>query len=126
MLTTFDGDEDIFQAIRAGAMAYLLKDTPRAELLETIRAVHAGHKRIPPGIAARLAERVAGPSLTEREVEVLHLIARGHTNRQIGQALTIAEGTVKAHVNSILTKLDASDRTQAVTVALQRGIIRLE
>jgi two-component system NarL family response regulator len=125
VLTTFDGDEDIYRALQAGAMAYLLKGTPREELLETVRAVAAGERRIPPEVAAKLAERMTIPDITPREAEVLRLIAEGMTNRAIGQALSITEGTVKAHVNNILTKLNANDRTQAVTIALQRGIIQL-
>lgn len=127
VVTTFDGDEDIVRALRAGAKAYLLKDTPREDLLETIRAVHAGQTRIPPAVAAKLAARMsAGPDLTQREREVLELIVAGKSNREIGVALSIGEGTVKAHVNSILGKLGVADRTQAVTTAIQRGIVHLE
>ena len=125
VLTTYDGDEDIYRALRAGAMAYLLKDTPRDDLLDTIRAVHAGQKRIPPEVAAKLAERLVAPELTERELDVLKLIVAGKSNKEIGAALTISEGTVKVHVASILGKLGVSDRTQAVTAALQRGIVHL-
>lgn len=125
ILTTFDGDEDIFRGLQAGAKAYLLKDTPREALLETIRAVHAGQKRIPPEIAARLAERILQPELTAREMEVLRLIVAGQSNREIGQALAITEGTVKVHVNNILSKLNVHDRTQAVTEALRRGLAHL-
>ncbi len=126
VLTTLDGDEDIFRGLQAGAMAYLLKDTPRAELLDTIRIVHAGRKRIPPKIAAKLADRMISPALTERELDVLRLIVEGKSNRKIGLALSITEGTVKAHVNNLLGKLNVSDRTQAVTEALRRGIVHLE
>ena len=126
VLTTFDGDEDIYRAIQAGARAYLLKDTPRQELLETIRAVHAGQRRLPPDVAARLAGRMLAPDLTPRELMVLQQLAAGKSNREIGLALGITEGTVKVHVNSILAKLDVSDRTQAVTEALRRGIVHLE
>jgi two-component system NarL family response regulator len=126
VLTTYDGDEDIYRALQAGAQAYLLKDTPRAELLEAIRAVARGQKRIAPKAAARLVERIGGPTLTEREVEVLRLMADGGSNKLIGAALHISEGTVKFHVNNILGKLGVDDRTQAVTVALQRGIIHLD
>ncbi len=125
ILTTFDGDEDIFRGLQAGAKAYLLKDTPREALLDTIRAVHAGQKRIPPEIAARLAERILQPELTAREMEVLHLIVAGQSNREIGQTLAITEGTVKVHVNNILSKLNVHDRTQAVTEALRRGLAHL-
>lgn len=125
VLTTYDGDEDIYRGIRAGAFAYLLKDAPRETLLETVRAVAAGHKRIPPEIAAKLMERMTAPDLTARELEVLEQIVRGRSNREIARALDIAEGTVKVHVNSILGKLGVSDRTQAATSAIQRGIVRL-
>jgi two-component system NarL family response regulator len=126
VLTTYDGDEDIYRALQAGAQAYLLKDTPRAELLDAIRAVARGHKRIPSEVAARLAERIGGPTLTEREVDVLRLMAQGRSNKVIGAELNISDGTVKFHVNNILGKLVVDDRTQAVTVALQRGIIHLD
>ena len=125
ILTTYDGDEDIYRGLQAGAMAYLLKDTPRQELLDTIRAVHAGQKRIPPEVAAKLTERMLGPALTEREQAVLDLIVRGRSNKEIGQELSITEGTVKAHVNNVLGKLGVSDRTQAVTEALRRGLAHL-
>jgi two-component system NarL family response regulator len=126
VLTTFDGDEDIHRALRLGARAYLLKNAFSEELLAAIRAVHAGKRHVPPPVAARLAERPIGRELTAREVEVLELIARGRSNREIGEELSIAEGTVKAHVNSILGKLEAHDRTDAAMIALKRGIIRLE
>ena len=126
VLTTYDGDEDIYRALQAGAQAYLLKDTPRAELLDVIRAVARGQRRLPPEVAARLMERMSGQALTEREVEVLCLMARGGSNKAIGAELHIGEGTVKFHVNNILGKLGAEDRTQAVTIALQRGIIHLD
>lgn len=126
VLTTYDGDEDIFRGLQAGAKAYLLKDTPRQMLLETIRAVSKGEKRIPPEIGAKLAGRLMGPSLTDRELDVLQLIVAGQSNREIGLALSITEGTVKAHVNSLLGKLNVHDRTQAVTEALRRGIVHLE
>jgi two-component system NarL family response regulator len=126
ILTTYDGEEDIYQALQAGAQAYLLKGMPRAELLDTIRAVHAGRKRIPPEVASKLAERISASELTERELEVLELIVAGQSNKEIGASLSITEGTVKAHVNSILGKLGVQDRTQAVTEALRRGIVHLE
>ena len=125
ILTTYDGDEDIYRGLQAGAMAYLLKDTPRQELLDTIRAVYAGQKRISPEVAAKLTERMLGPALTEREQAVLDLIVRGRSNKEIGQELSITEGTVKAHVNNVLGKLGVSDRTQAVTEALRRGLAHL-
>lgn len=126
VLTTFDGDADIHRALALGAKAYLLKDAFREEILAAVRSVHAGHRHIPPDVAERLAERPAGRDLTDREVQVLELIARGRSNREIGDDLSIAEGTVKTHINSILMKLDANDRTDAAMIALRRGIIRLE
>jgi two-component system, NarL family, response regulator len=126
VLTTYDGDEDIYRALQTGAQAYLLKDTPRAELLEAIRAVARGQKRLPAEVAARLMERMSTEALTERELDVLRLMARGRSNKVIGAALSISEGTVKFHVNNILGKLAADDRTQAVTIALQRGILHLD
>ena len=126
ILTTYDGDEDIYRALQAGAQAYLLKGMPRTELLDTIRAVHAGHKRLPPEIAAKLAERISASELTERELDVLKLIVKGNSNRAIGERLAITEGTVKAHVNSVLGKLGVNDRTQAVTEAMRRGIVHLD
>jgi DNA-binding NarL/FixJ family response regulator len=125
VLTTYDSDEDIYRGLRAGAKAYLLKDTSPQELLDTIRAVHAGQTRIPPDIAAKLAERMTGPELTQRELDVLRLLMAGKSNKQIAAALFISEGTVKTHVNNILGKLGASDRTQAVTTALKRGLVSL-
>jgi two-component system NarL family response regulator len=126
VLTTYDDDEDIYRGLRAGARAYLLKDAPPEELLDAIRAVHAGLKRIPPAVAARLAERVTYPELTDREMDVLSLIVAGRSNQQIAASLHIAEGTVKFHVNHLLSKLGVEDRTQAVTAALRRGLVRLE
>jgi two-component system NarL family response regulator len=126
VLTTYDGDEDIYRALQAGAHAYLLKGMPRAELLDTIRAVHAGHKRIPTDIAVKLAERISASELTQRELEVLQHIVDGQSNKEIGKSLSITEGTVKAHVNNILGKLGVKDRTQAVTEGLRRGIVHLK
>lgn len=126
VMTTFDGDEDIFRALQAGARAYLLKDTPRDEIVETVRIVHAGGKRIPEEIAAKLADRLLAEPLTERERDVLRLIVAGRSNKEIGSELNIAEGTVKVHVNSLLGKLGVQDRTQAVTEALRRGLVHLE
>jgi two-component system NarL family response regulator len=126
VLTTYDGDEDIHRALKCGAKAYLLKDVFREELLKAIRDVYAGRRYISPEVAGRLAERWATEDLTGREVEVLRLIAGGKTNREIGEALMIAEGTVKAHVNNILNKLNANDRTHAAMLALQRGILHLD
>ncbi len=126
VLTTYDGDEDIYRALRAGAMGYLLKDTPREELLDAIRAVHAGSRRLPPEVAEKLAGRLTSEPLTERELAVLRQIVAGQSNKEIGAALGITEGTVKVHVNSLLGKLGVADRTQAVTEALRRGIVHLE
>ena len=126
VLTTYDDDEHIQSSFRAGARAYLLKDTPREQLLECIRAVHEGRTLIPPNIAAKLADHMSASELTPRETEVLRLVADGKPNKGIATALFISEGTVKTHINSLLRKLDAADRTQAVTVALRRGILRLD
>jgi two-component system NarL family response regulator len=126
VLTTFDEDEDIYRGLRAGAKAYLLKDAPRDELLKCIRAVHEGQTVIPPSIAAKLADRLTTSGLTRREIQVLQFVADGNGNKEIAVALSISEGTVKTHVSSILAKLDAADRTQAVTIALRRGILRLQ
>jgi two-component system NarL family response regulator len=126
VLTTYDGDEDIYRALQAGARAYLLKDVLREDLLAAIRAVHAGQRHLPPAVAARLAERLPLSDLTARELEVLKLIVKGMSNSEIGAALTISTGTVKIHVNNILSKLGVSDRTQAATTALQRGIVHLD
>jgi len=126
VLTTFDGDEEIYQALKAGARGYLLKDTGSEELVAAIRGVHAGKRWIPPAVADRLAQRVAGSQLSSREVEVLSLVAAGNSNKRIARRLGITEGTVKGHVNSILGKLAADDRTEAVTSAVRRGILRLD
>jgi DNA-binding NarL/FixJ family response regulator len=125
VLTTFDGDEDIYRALQAGARAYLLKGMFGDELMDAIRAVHSGKSRIPAIVAERLAERMGGPSLTGRELEVLELIVLGNSNKEIGGELAISEATVKTHINSILDKLGVTDRTQAVRTALQRGIVHL-
>lgn len=125
-LTTYEGDEDIYQALAAGASGYLLKDTMRTELVSVIRAVHRGYRGIPPNIAAKLAEHTPRIALTPREVEVLRLMAEGKSNSEIALALGRAEGTMKIHVRNILSKLGASDRTQAVTIALRRGILHLD
>jgi two-component system NarL family response regulator len=125
VLTTFDGDEDIYRSLQAGAQGYLLKDMFFEELEEAIRTVHAGGRRIPGVVAERLAERMAGSDLTARELEVLEHIVGGKSNKAIAAALGISEATVKSHMNNILSKLDAEDRTQAATKALQRGIVHL-
>jgi DNA-binding NarL/FixJ family response regulator len=125
-LTTFEGDEDIYQALAAGASGYLLKDMLRGEVVSVIRKVQQGYRGIPPEIAARLAEHTPRVGLTAREVEVLQRMADGKSNAEIAEALGRAEGTMKIHVHNILQKLDATDRTQAVTIALRRGILRLD
>jgi len=125
VLTTFDGDEDIYRAIKAGAKGYLLKDTAREALMECIRRVHAGETCIPPTLAAKLAERVSGEALSAREIEVLQRIAAGKSNKEIGAELFISEGTVKTHVKSIFSKLDVVSRTEAVATATRRGLIQL-
>lgn len=125
VLTTYDGDEDIYRALQAGARGYLLKDMSGDDLMDAIRTVHAGRSRIPPAVAQRLADRLGGPDLTTRELEVLKLIVSGKSNKEIGRDLFISEATVKTHINSLLSKLGVSDRTQAATTALQRGIVHL-
>jgi DNA-binding NarL/FixJ family response regulator len=125
VLTTFDGDEDIYRAIRAGAKAYLLKDTARDALVECVRRVYAGETYLPPLLAAKLAERVSGETLSAREIEVLQRIAAGKSNKEIGAELFISEGTVKTHVKSIFAKLDVVSRTEAVAAATRRGLIQL-
>jgi DNA-binding NarL/FixJ family response regulator len=125
VLTTFDGDEDIYRALQAGARGYLLKGMFGDELMDAIRAVHAGKSRIPAVIAERLALRMGGSPLTTRELDVLKLIVSGKSNKEIGAELTISEATVKTHINSILSKLSVTDRTQAATTALQRGLVHL-
>jgi len=125
VLTTYTGDAQILRALKAGAQAYLLKSALRRELLDTIRAVHKGQRRIPPEVAAKIAEYAADDPLTSRETEVLRLIAAGKANKLVASDLAITEETVKGHVKSILSKLGASDRTHAVTIALKRGIIEI-
>ena len=125
VLTTYTGDVQIVRALKAGARAYLLKSLLHRELLDTIRSVHAGNKRIPPEIAAELADHAADDQLTAREIEVLRLVAAGNANKIVADRLSITEETVKAHVKNILSKLDANDRTHAVTIGLKRGIIEL-
>ncbi len=125
VLTTYDGDEDIFRALQAGARGYLLKGMPFEELLTTIHAVHGGKSRITSPVAEKLAERVSGQQLTARELSVLERIVAGRANREIAADLFISEATVKTHVNSLLSKLGVVDRTQAATVAIQRGFVHL-
>jgi DNA-binding NarL/FixJ family response regulator len=125
VLTTYDGDEDIYRAIKSGAKAYLLKDTARDALVETVRRVHAGETYLPPQLAAKLAERVSGEALSPREIDVLRRMAVGKSNKEIGAELFISEGTVKTHIKSIFNKLDVVSRTEAVATANRRGLIQL-
>lgn len=125
VLSTYDGDEDIFRALQAGAQTYLLKKMLHGELLQAIRAVNEGRRHLPPEIAEKIAQRLYQAELSAREAEVLKLIATGLSNKQIAQTLFISEGTVKFHVINILSKLGVNDRTLAVTTAIQRGIIHL-
>ena len=125
MLTTFEGDVEIRRAFEAGARGYMLKSMPPKDLVEVIRQVHAGKKRVPAELAARLAEHMSDEALTEREVEVLRHVGGGNRNRDIAERLFISEETVKVHIKHIMEKLGASDRTQAVAIALRRGIIQL-
>jgi DNA-binding NarL/FixJ family response regulator len=126
VLTTYTGDVQAVRALRAGARGYVLKGHVHRELLETVRAVHAGQKRIPQEIAAELADHAADDNLTLREIDVLQLIAAGNANKQIADQLSIGEATVKSHVTNILSKLGANDRAHAVTIGLKRGVIELQ
>jgi len=125
MLTTFEGDVEIQRALEAGARGYLLKNMPPRELVQVIREVYAGKKRVPAEVAAQLAEHMSDEALTPREIDVLRHVAGGNTNRDIGARLFISEETVKVHVKHIMDKLGAKDRTQAIAVAVRRGIIEL-
>ncbi|MBW4549412.1 MAG: response regulator transcription factor [Symplocastrum torsivum CPER-KK1] len=125
VLTTYDGDEDIYRGLRSGAKGYLLKDSKPSELRTAIRTVHNGQQYIPSNVAAKLVERMTNPELTDRELEVLQLVAQGMSNLEISTALGITEGTVKSNMNRILSKLGAKDRTQATIIALKRGIASL-
>ncbi len=125
VLTSYESDEEIYRAIEAGAHGYLLKSTPQAEIVAAIHAVHSGRHHIPPRIAARLAERMVRTALTQREVEILEMVVRGLTNKQIGNALRISENTARNHINSIIRKLDVSGRTEAATAAIQQGLVRM-
>jgi DNA-binding NarL/FixJ family response regulator len=125
LLTTFEGDVEIKRALEAGARGYLLKSMPPKELVEAIRHVHSGKKRVPPQLAAQLAEHMSDEALTAREIEVLGQIAGGNRNRDIADQLFISEETVKVHIKHIMEKLGASDRTQAVAIGIRRGIIQL-
>jgi two-component system NarL family response regulator len=125
VLTTYDGDEDIYRALEAGAQAYLLKDMLCDEILAAIRAVHAGQRRIPAEVGTRLAERMSGLELSGREQQVLELVVKGQSNKEIAARLDITEATVKGHVTNILSKLGVTDRTQAAITALRRGLVHL-
>jgi len=125
LLTTFDGEEDIYRGIRAGAKAYLLKDAPRDDILNCIRRVHAGETFVPAALAAKLVERISGAELTEREMTVLRALAKGQSNKQIGRSLFISETTVKAHLKSIFSKMNVLSRTEAIAAAARRGIVHL-
>jgi DNA-binding NarL/FixJ family response regulator len=126
VLTTYDGDEDIYRALKAGAKAYLLKGMTSEDLISTIRTVHEGKSHIPAAIAEKLAERMGAEELTPREFDVLEQIVRGKSNKEIASELDVSEATVKTHINSLLGKLGVTDRTQAATAAIQRGIVPLE
>lgn len=126
VLTTFDADEDIYRAIQSGAQSYLLKDTPDDELAATIRAVHAGQTRLPPKLAARLAARQQRPELSSREMDVLQLLVKGRSNKEIGSALFICEDTVKSHFRTLFVKLGVQDRTEAAINAIRHGIVHLD
>jgi two-component system NarL family response regulator len=125
VLTTYDADEDVYRAVQAGARGYLLKGTFAEGIMEAIRNVYAGRRLIAPEVAARLADRVASPSLTSREVAVLELVAKGMSNKEIGAALFVSETTIKYHLKNIYAKLGANDRTEAALLATQRGILTL-
>lgn len=126
VLTTYDTEEDIFNALEAGARGYILKDTTREEIIEAVRQIHAGNRFLPPAIASRLADRVIRPTLTPRELDVLRLVSRGRTNKEIAVAIFVSEETVKSHMKGLFLKLNAHDRAEAVGIALQRGLLRLE
>jgi DNA-binding NarL/FixJ family response regulator len=125
LLTTFDDEEDIYRGIRAGAKSYILKDALREDILTCIRNVHRGETVLPPSVAAKLAVRVSGTELTERELVVLRALAKGHSNKVIGRNLFISETTVKAHLKSVFTKLNVLSRTAAIAAAAKRGIVQL-
>lgn len=126
VLTTYDGDEDIYRGLRAGAKGYLLKDCKPSELRTAIRTVHVGQQYIPSHVGAKLAQRMSNPELTDRELEILQLITQGMSNLEIGATLNITENTVKSNINRILSKLGAKDRTQATIIALKRGLAHLQ
>ena len=126
VLTNFETDEDVYRAVRAGAQGYLLKSTTQQEMVEAIKAVAAGRHYFPPHIASRLAQRMSRSNLTAREKEILEMMSKGLTNKQIGSALSISANTARNHVNSIIEKLDVADRTEAVTTAIQQGLLDVQ
>jgi len=126
VVTTYDWDEDIYRAIQSGAKSYLLKDMSKEEIVGTIRAVHAGEQRLPPNVASLLQKRLQRQELTERELEVLRLLTKGRSNREIGSALFISEDTVKSHLKTLFAKLGVQDRTEAAISAVRHGIVHLE
>ena len=126
VLTTYDTEEDIFNALGAGARGYILKDTTREEIIDAVRQVHAGNRFLPPSIASRLADRVMRPSLTPRELDVLRLVCRGRTNKEIAVAMFVSEETIKSHMKGLFHKLGVHDRAEAVGIALQRGLLRMD
>ena len=126
VLTNFETDEDVYRAVRAGAQGYLLKSTTQQEMVEAIKAVAAGRYYFPPHIASRLAQRMSRSNLTAREKEILEMMSKGLTNKQIGSALSISANTARNHVNSIIEKLDVADRTEAVTTAIQQGLLDVQ
>lgn len=126
ILTSYERDEEIYRAVQAGAQGYLTKDASEAEMVSAILRVHDGRRVLPPHIASRLADRLLRSTLTPREIEILRELAGGLTNRQIGKRLSISENTVRNHVKSLLDKLEVSDRTEAATIAMRRGIIQLD
>ncbi len=126
VVTTYDLDEDIYRAIQAGAKSYLLKDMPREQVITTIREVHAGKHKLPPNVLNRLQQRAQREDLTEREMEIIQLVVKGRSNKEISSALFISEDTVKYHLKTLFTKLDAQDRTEAAISAIRHGIVHLE
>jgi two-component system NarL family response regulator len=126
VLTTYDNEEDIFNALEAGARGYILKDTTRGEIIEAVRQVQGGQRFLPPAIAARLADRMIRPALTPREMDVLRLVTRGRSNKEIAAAMFISEETVKSHMKGLFQKLGVHDRAEAVSIALQRGLLRID
>jgi two-component system NarL family response regulator len=126
VMTTYDNEEDIFKALEAGARGYILKDTTREEIIEAVRQTHSGNRYLPPAIAARLADRMIRPSLTPREFDVLRLVARGRSNKEIASAMFVTEETIKSHMKGLFQKLEVHDRAEAVSTALHRGLLRID